>query len=122
VTGKAERDRLRVTAMIEAIEEARRDAAGGRSSFVSPGLVQKAVLLDLIHLTESAEKASPGLKKGNPGVPWARLSRLRNRGLVHDYAEVDLEEIWAFVREELPRIRTQLQRLRFEGGNDSPSP
>jgi uncharacterized protein with HEPN domain len=113
VTAKPTRDRLRVTAMIEAAEEAKRDASAGKASFLESGLVQKAVLLDLIHLTESAEKASAGLKNRNPSIPWARLSRLRNRGLVHDYAEADLEDIWAFVREELPRIRRQLDRLSY---------
>lgn len=99
--------------MIEASEETRRDAEIGKAAFLETGLVQKAVLLDLIHLTESAEKASAGLKKRNPGIPWARLSRLRNRGLVHDYAEADLEDIWTFVRVELPRIRRQLDRLVY---------
>jgi uncharacterized protein with HEPN domain len=99
--------------MIEAAEEAKRDSAGGKGAFLKAGLVQKAVLLDLIHLTESAEKTSASLKKRNPTVPWARLSRLRNRGLVHDDAEVDLEELWSFVREDLPRIRRQLDRLHY---------
>lgn len=99
--------------MVEAAEEAKRDAAGGKSTFLEAGLVQKAILLDLIHLTESAEKTSAGLKKRNPTIPWARLARLRNRGLVHDYAEADLEDIWAFVQQELPRIRRRLDRLRY---------
>jgi uncharacterized protein with HEPN domain len=99
--------------MIEAAEEAKRDSAKGKESFKEPGLIQKAVLLDLIHLTESAEKASSSLKKVNPQIPWGRLSRLRNRGLVHDYAEVDLEDTWTFVRQELPRIRRQLDRVRY---------
>lgn len=102
--------------MIEAVEEAKRDAAGGKTAFLEAGLVQKAVLLDLIHLTESAETASAGLKKRNPAIPWARLSRLRNRGLVHDYAEADLEDIWAFVRDELPKIRRRLDRLEYADG------
>ena len=113
MTAKPTRDRLRVTAMIEAAEEVKRDVAGGKAAFLETGLIRKAVLLDLIHLTESAEKASAGLKKRNPEIPWARLSRLRNRGLVHDYAEADLEDIWGFVRIELPRIRRQLDRLRY---------
>jgi uncharacterized protein with HEPN domain len=113
VTAKPNRDRLRVTSMIQAAEEAKRDSAAGKAAFLEAGLVQKGVLLDLIHLTESAEKASAGLKKRNPVIPWARLSRLRDRGLVHDYAEADLEDIWAFVREELPRIRRQLDRLSY---------
>jgi uncharacterized protein with HEPN domain len=99
--------------MIEAAEEAKRDSSAGKAAFLEAGLVQKAILLDLIHFTESAEKASAGLKKRNPAVPWGRLSRLRNRGLVHDYAEADLEDLWAFVRQELPLVRRQLDRLRF---------
>ncbi|MFZ1023446.1 MAG: HepT-like ribonuclease domain-containing protein [Thermoplasmata archaeon] len=77
--------------MVEASEEARRDSEGGKGTFLTPGMPQKAVLLDLIHLTESAERTSPGFKKGNSRIPWERLSALRNRGLVHDYMEVDLE-------------------------------
>jgi uncharacterized protein with HEPN domain len=119
VTGKASRDRLRVAAMIEAAEEAKRDAAGGKATFLTRGLTQKAILLDLIHLTESAERASAGLKQKNPAIPWTRLSRLRSAGLVHDYTEVDLEDLWSFVREELPRIRRRLDRLTYPGDGDS---
>jgi uncharacterized protein with HEPN domain len=113
VTGKASRDRLRVTAMIQAAEEAKRDSEGGRQIFFGPGMPQKAVLLDLIHFTESAERASPGFKKFNSRIPWERLSGLRNRGLVHDYMEVDLEDIWGFVKGELPHIRRQLDRVKY---------
>jgi uncharacterized protein with HEPN domain len=113
VTTKAERDRLRITAMLQSAGEAVDDSATGKAAVLEGGLTQKAVLLDLIHLTESADRVSPGVKKLNPGVPWERLRRLRNRGLVHDYAEVDLEEVWEFVREELPRVRRQLNRMKF---------
>ena len=113
MTHKGGRDALRVAAMIEAAEQARQDAGGSKEEFVRPGLVQKAVLLDLIHLTESAEKTSVELKRLNADIPWTRLSRLRNQGLVHDYEEVDLEDLWSFVRNELPRIRRRLDRMRF---------
>jgi uncharacterized protein with HEPN domain len=119
MTGKASRDRLRVTAMTEAAEEAKRDSSEGKTAFLQGGLAQKAVLLDLIHFTESAEKTSPAFKRRNPRVPWQRLSRLRNRGLVHDYVEVDLEDIWTFVRDELPRIRRLLDRAIFPEDSDS---
>jgi uncharacterized protein with HEPN domain len=113
VTEKTGRDRLRIAAMIDAAEETRLDAAEGREAFLEKGKSQKAVLLDLIHLTESAEKTSPGLKRRNPDVPWDRLSRLRNRGLVHDYAEIDLQDVWSFVAKELPRIRRRLERINY---------
>lgn len=113
MTQQGNRNALRIAAMIEAAEEARQDASGSKEEFLRPGLIQKAVLLDLIHLTEAAEKISAGLKSLNPDIPWARLSRLRNQGLVHDYEEVDLEDVWSFVREELPRLRRRLDRLRL---------
>jgi uncharacterized protein with HEPN domain len=118
LTGKVNRDRPRVIAMIQAAEEAKRDSSEGKETFLAGGLVQKAVLFDLIHFTESAERTSPGLKKRNPRIPWARLSQLRNRGLVHDYAEVNLEDVWAFVRQELPRLRRQLDHLKYAEDED----
>ena len=118
MSGRSSRDRLRVTAMIEAAEEAKRDSAEGKELFMEPGQVQKSVLLDLIRLTESAGKTSVGLKKNNPLIPWDRLNRLRNHGLVHDYAGVDLQDVWAFVRQELPKIRRQLDHVRYPDDKD----
>jgi uncharacterized protein with HEPN domain len=113
MTQKAGRDRLRLVAMVQAAEDAMRDAPGTKEAFLRPGLNQKAVLLDLIHLTESAEKTSPGFKRANPTIAWARLSRMRNEGLVHDYLTVDLDELWRFLRSDLPRLRRQLDRVRY---------
>jgi uncharacterized protein with HEPN domain len=119
VTVQRGRDGVRIVAMVEALEEAKRDAAGGKEIFLKPGMPQKAVLLDLIHLTESADKVSSGLKKLNPRIPWTRLHELRNRGLVHDYLEVDLEDLWSFVRQEAPRLRRQLDRVRYPDAGPS---
>ena len=113
MTGKPFRDRLRITSMIEAADEAKDDAAAGKDEFTKGGLVQKAVLLDLIHFTESAGGASASLKKLNSRIPWKRLARLRNAGLVHDYVQANLEDIWAFVTAELPGIRRQLDRIEY---------
>lgn len=70
------------------------------------------MLLDLIHMTESAEKTSASLKKLNLNIPWETLSWMRNHGIVHESGEVDREELWDSVREELPRLRSQFDRLR----------
>jgi uncharacterized protein with HEPN domain len=99
--------------MIHAAEEAKRDSVEGKDVFMEPGRVQKSVLLDLIYLTESGDKVSSSLKKHNPQIPWERLSGLRNHGLVHDYTDFNLEDVWTFVREELPKIRRQLDRIRY---------
>ena len=99
--------------MIAALEELKSDSAEGKDAFLRAGLVQKAVLLDLIHLTESADKLSPGFKKLNSSIAWVRMARLRNQGLVHDYAQVDLTQVWSFVRDDLVELRRQLNRVKF---------
>jgi len=109
----SDRDHLRIVQMLEAAEEAIRDAACGHAEFVSDRRSRSVVLLDLIHLTESADKLSVAFKKLNPGIDWRRLSELRNRGLVHEYPDVDIEDIWRFVREELPRLKRRLGRVSF---------
>jgi uncharacterized protein with HEPN domain len=79
--------------MIEAAEEAKIDAAEGKEVFMKGGMAQKAVLLDLIHLTESADGMSFSLTNQNSRIPWDRLRGLRSQGLVHHYVLVDLEDI-----------------------------
>jgi uncharacterized protein with HEPN domain len=108
-----ERDLFRVTLMIEAAEEALRDSRVGRSRFFDDRKERSVILLDLIHLCESADRLSARAKKANPQVDWLRLSRLRNKGLVHDYPDVNLEDVWRFVCHELPRLRRQLARLKL---------
>lgn len=110
---KADRDRFRVALMIEAAEEARRDSEIGREAFMNDRRRRAVLLLDLIHLTESADKLSAGFKKANPGIDWRRLRELRNEGLVHDYPEADFGDIWSFARDELPKLRRQMDRVSY---------
>jgi uncharacterized protein with HEPN domain len=102
--------------MLEAAEEALRDSQTGRDSFLSDRKERSLILLDLIHLCESADRLSARTKKANSTVNWSRLSRLRNQGIVHNYPEADLEDIWRFVNQELPRLRRQLSRLEIPEG------
>ena len=108
-----DRDHRRIVQMIEAAEEGLRDAACGREEFLSDRRSRSVILLDLIHLTESADRLSVAFKKANSGINWKRLSELRNRGLVHEYADADHEDIWRFVREELPKLKRRLGRVSF---------
>jgi uncharacterized protein with HEPN domain len=111
-TEKGARDLEWVTLMIEAIKEAMEDSAGGEREFRADPKTQRAVTLDLIHLVESASKVSPGFKQNHPKVPWDLMSELRNHGLVHEYAEVDLDSLWAFVRDQLPGMARHLGRAK----------
>ena len=58
---------------------------------------------------EAAGKVSEQGRKSCPEIPWPQVVGMRNR-LIHGYFEVDLDEIWRTVQEDLPLLISQLQR------------
>ncbi|EQD76218.1 protein containing DUF86 [mine drainage metagenome] len=102
--------------MTRAVVEVEKDSAEGRVSFFQDERTRKVLLLDLVYLDESASNVSPAFRKANPLIGWDRMSALRNQGIVHSYTEIDLEDVWAFIRDEVPRIGQRLRRARFPKG------
>lgn len=79
--------------------------AGGRESFLAPGIVQDAVLRRLHTLAESVQHLSPALKARHPHIPWREIVGFRHR-IVHDYlSSFDLNLAWTFIEEDLPVLR-----------------
>lgn len=64
-------------------------------------------LLEIIG--EAAGKVSEQGCKFYPEIPWPQVVGMRNR-LIHAYFEVDLDEIWRTVQEDLPLLIAQLQK------------
>ena len=58
---------------------------------------------------EAAGKVSEQGCKSCPEIPWPQVVGMRNR-LIHGYFEVDLDEIWRTVQEDLPLLISQLQK------------
>jgi uncharacterized protein with HEPN domain len=118
---KDTRDLARIVAMLQAIDDTIEDSSGGHREFLDDRKTQRALTLDLIHLTESASKVSKGFQDRHPLVPWVLMSQLRNHGLVHEYAELDTDGIWAFVRDELPKMARRLgsAKERAQGNSNN---
>lgn len=60
-------------------------------------------------LGEAAGKVSKEGQKAFPNIPWPQVVGMRNR-LIHAYFDVDLEQIWETVQEDLPPLITELKR------------
>ena len=69
-----------------------------------------AVLRQLQILTESSKRVSPELKTAFPEVRWRELAGFRNV-VVHDYLGIRVERIWPVVREDLPKLKTQIPAI-----------
>ena len=58
---------------------------------------------------EAASRVSDETRLRIPGVPWVEIIGMRNR-LVHGYASVDHDIVWAVVTSDLPELLRHLER------------
>ncbi len=59
---------------------------------------------------EAAKRLTRDFREAHSEVPWKAVAGIRDR-LIHDYDDVDLNEIWRVATEEVPTLRRQLEGL-----------
>jgi uncharacterized protein with HEPN domain len=69
-----------------------------------------AVVRALEIVGEATKRLPLSLREEYPDIPWRGMAGLRDR-IVHEYDTVDMEILWAVVKDEIPRIRPQLQQV-----------
>lgn len=102
----AKDDILYLDHIAESIDRIRQYAAGGRETFLSPGMVQDAILRRLHTLAESTQRLSSALTARHQQIPWRQIAAFRHR-VVHDYlSSFDLGLVWTFIESDLPALKT----------------
>jgi uncharacterized protein with HEPN domain len=91
--------------------------------------VQDAVVRNIEIIGGAVNKIhdmAPDFIPAHPEVPWAQMRAMRNV-VIHEYFFVDLKIVWTTVKDDLPRLKKQIdllieRRLRHEqereGGQD----
>ena len=75
--------------------------------------VQDAVVRNLEIIGEAANKinsTAPDFLQQHPELPWAQMRVMRNVA-IHEYFYVDLQIVWKTVKEDLPRLKQQIDAL-----------
>ena len=103
-------DRLYLVHISECIERIERFVGGGKESFMASDLIQGAVLRNLQVMAESTKRLSNSLKAKPPKAEWTGIAGLRNV-LVHNYFDIDLDEVWDIVELDLPALKRQVEEL-----------
>lgn len=81
-----------------------------REAFVRDRRVHLSILHELIVLGEAAKRLSPDGRAWAREVPWRRLGGMRDK-LVHGYDLANLDRVWVTVREDVPRLAAEMERL-----------
>jgi uncharacterized protein with HEPN domain len=64
---------------------------------------------------EAADQVSPALQVAHPEIPWRAITAMRHR-LIHGYAEVRLDLVWAVTRDRLESLIIALESMVPKGG------
>ena len=108
------RDDAAILDILRAARLARTFVAGmDRHSFLADDKTQSAVVHQLLVIGEAAKRVSDSMRAAQPAVPWASMTGMRDK-LIHEYDDVDLEEVWQTVARDLPSLIAALAPLAEE--------
>ena len=98
----------------EAINETDEFTAGmDFETFLSDRKTINAVIRSLEIMGEAAKRIPEDFRIKHPDIPWRRMAGMRDK-LIHEYSGVDLEIVWAVIREELPPLRLLVANIAAE--------
>ncbi len=101
--------------IIDAIRRASAYASRAQdaAAFEGDGLLQDAVIRNIEIIGEAANKvrqADPLFVQAHPQIPWDAMRAMRSK-VIHDYFEVDCEVVWRTVKQDLPGLAQQIEKL-----------
>jgi len=84
-----------------------------QDGFVASGLTYDATLRNLELLGEAATHIPAQIRDANTAIPWRQLIATRNR-LIHGYLGIDNDTVWSIIRDDIPVLLPQLQKLKAQ--------
>ncbi len=79
-------------------------------NFLKDIKTQDAVIRNLEIIGEAVKNISEDFKTENPQLPWKDLAGVRDK-LIHHYFGVNLEVVWYIIKNDLPPLREEIQRI-----------
>ncbi|MFL6289455.1 MAG: DUF86 domain-containing protein [Thermoanaerobaculia bacterium] len=81
-----------------------------KQGFLQDTKTQSAILHQLMILGEACKRLSLETRGRAPQIPWRLIAGMRDN-LIHEYDDVDLEEIWKTADRDVPALVAELRRL-----------
>jgi uncharacterized protein with HEPN domain len=97
--------------MLLAARDSRELAASIDKELFETELVHQLAIAKAVELIgEAARRVSEQTRAAHPGIDWVAIVGLRHR-IVHDYRNIDLDRLWKIVRDDVPALVAELERI-----------
>ncbi|MDW7999124.1 MAG: DUF86 domain-containing protein [Thermodesulfovibrio sp.] len=68
------------------------------------------MLRNLEIIGEAAKNISSDLKRKHRNIPWKDIAGMRDK-IIHFYFGVNLDIVWATVKEKLPEFKNEIEKI-----------
>ena len=72
------------------------------------GLYQDAIVRNIEIIGEAAKKVDDAFKIEHSNIPWRQMAGMGDK-IVHEYADVDWEEVWKVATEDIKELKTLIE-------------
>lgn len=104
-------DRIRLQHMLDAAREAINSIKGRRRADLEKDRIWALGLVKCVEIIgEAATRVSKEMRSRHPQIPWVQIVAMRNR-LVHVYFDIDADQVWLALTEDLPAVAAQLEKI-----------
>jgi uncharacterized protein with HEPN domain len=85
----------------------------GKSEFLESRLIQDEVMRNFELIGEGVKRLSSSLRQTYPAIPWRKIAGFRDV-LIHDYLQIDLDEVWDVIERNLPDFKHNILQILQE--------
>ena len=98
-----------ISQLLDTVRKVEKFTAGfDFQKFSADEKTQSAVILQLMLVGEIAKQLSEQAKK-KIDLPWKEIVGFRDKA-IHNYFGIDLEIVWQTVKDDIPKLKTGLQK------------